>query len=474
VLATHQSAESICAQLVPLVATGANESLTPALRRYRLNPRATILNLDTSHREPMYQVCVGDYRYQINRSTFGLLMCLQEPRTLPEVQESAQRENIRLPDSELEQVLELLVSKNKVVLVDDGGPVQNELEKLEQVRSRNGSFTLHFRLFTPEALRPITSRLRHLFSLSAVYLCLSFAVASHMCFAWFYATLPRGQMHPLSTSAWCVLALLVYLGVFFHELGHAAACVRYGVRHGEIGIGIYIIYPVFYSNVTECWSLPHFKRAVVDIGGLYFQMLFSSVFCIAWMVTQVDIFRYVVLSMIAGAALNLNPFLRFDGYWLLTDLTGFPSIHRSTYEFWQFVCRKCLREDTATRRAEFLDRGSVIKVVFILYAVASMVFFAYFAFRIGHGFLPYLFHIYVRDFPQLVAYGRHLDFSITFWQLLLHIAMLSLSCWGLGRMSVDIGKKILAGLGDMRHRAKARLHKGVERVIPGGVTHVTQ
>jgi hypothetical protein len=73
--------------------------------------------------------------------------------------------------------------------------------------------------------------------------------------------------------------------------------------------------------------------------------------------------------MIAGAALNLNPFLRFGGYWLLTDLTGFLSIHRATYEFWQFVRRKCVREDIGTRQAEFLDRGSVIKVVFILYAV---------------------------------------------------------------------------------------------------------
>jgi putative peptide zinc metalloprotease protein len=174
-------------------------------------------------------------------------------------------------------------------------------------------------------------------------------------------------------------------------------------------------------------------------------MLFSAVACVLWAVTHVDFFRYVVLSMVGSAILNLNPFFRFDGYWLLTDLTGFVSLHRSAYEFWKFTYYRIVRKPQNGRRPDFLDRRSAIRAVFLSYAVASAVFLGYFAFQMGHAYLPYAFRTYTKDLPELIASAKHSSFNAAFWRLLFQIAMVSLSCWGLLRLVIDLGRKAVSG-----------------------------
>ena len=58
---------------------------------------------------------------------------------------------------------------------------------------------------------------------------------------------------------------------FFHELGHASACKYFGIQHGGIGFGLYLNFPVLYTDVTEVWKLKRGQRCVVNLAGVYFQ-----------------------------------------------------------------------------------------------------------------------------------------------------------------------------------------------------------
>jgi putative peptide zinc metalloprotease protein len=72
------------------------------------------------------------------------------------------------------------------------------------------------------------------------------------------------------TSLGADLAVIVignYLGVLLHELSHAAACVEGGGRCGPVGIGIYLVFPVFYTDVSDSWRLPRSRRIMVDSAG---------------------------------------------------------------------------------------------------------------------------------------------------------------------------------------------------------------
>ena len=68
---------------------------------------------------------------------------------------------------------------------------------------------------------------------------------------------------------------LTLLSTLFHECGHAAACRYGGAKPGRIGIGIYLVWPVFYTDVTDSYRLTKTGRLRTDLGGVYFNALFA-------------------------------------------------------------------------------------------------------------------------------------------------------------------------------------------------------
>ena len=58
-----------------------------------------------------------------------------------------------------------------------------------------------------------------------------------------------------------------------HETGHAAACAYGGGRPGAIGFGVYLLFPAFYTDVTDSYRLSRGGRLRTDLGGLYFNVL---------------------------------------------------------------------------------------------------------------------------------------------------------------------------------------------------------
>jgi putative peptide zinc metalloprotease protein len=89
----------------------------------------------------------------------------------------------------------------------------------------------------------------------------------------------------------------------------------------EIGFGFYHFFPVFYVNLNESWRLKKDKRTIINLSGIYIQLIigmFLTVFMVFFNENRLllSIFKtnfYIIL-------LNLNPFLKFDGYWVLSDL----------------------------------------------------------------------------------------------------------------------------------------------------------
>ncbi len=108
--------------------------------------------------------------------------------------------------------------------------------------------------------------------------------------------------------------------IFFHELGHASATTYFGLSPKKIGFGFYFIFPVFYTDVTPIWRLNVRKRNVVNIGGIYFQLLINIILVI---LLEYDIAFPLVFNLFIANTINivvsLNPFFRYDGYWIFSD-----------------------------------------------------------------------------------------------------------------------------------------------------------
>ncbi|CAM4467349.1 M50 family metallopeptidase [Paenibacillus tarimensis] len=141
--------------------------------------------------------------------------------------------------------------------------------------------------------------------------------------------LPDIRMGSLYESAsQLVLAFAIFiLSLFLHELGHIAAAFRYGVKPRDVGIGLYMLMPAFFVDLSELWQIPRTQRIVVNLAGIYFQLLFMGISGILGWLIGSPAFLFANIMMLLNVLHNLNPLLRYDGFWVLTDYLGIVNLH---------------------------------------------------------------------------------------------------------------------------------------------------
>ena len=169
------------------------------------------------------------------------------------------------------------------------------------------------------------------------------------------------------------LLLLVVLGLslvsmVFHECGHAAACRYGGARPGRIGMGLYVLWPALFTNVTDSYRLGRAGRLRTDLGGVYFNAVFAVVLAGAYRVTG-----YLPLLAAAGLtqvelAEQLMPLLRLDGYFIVTDLIGVPDLFQRIGP----VLRSLIPGQPADPRLSTLKRPARVALVGWVLAVVLL------------------------------------------------------------------------------------------------------
>ncbi|HEY2557715.1 MAG TPA: hypothetical protein VGI08_11465, partial [Diaminobutyricibacter sp.] len=126
-----------------------------------------------------------------------------------------------------------------------------------------------------------------------------------------------------------VLLLIVAVTVLsagFHEFGHAAAARYGGATPGRMGMGLYLLWPAFFTDVTDSYRLGRAGRIRTDLGGLYFNAIVAVVIVGVWWGTHYDALLLVVLTQLLQMVHQLIPMVRFDGYHVLADITGVPDL----------------------------------------------------------------------------------------------------------------------------------------------------
>src|SRR4051794_16455995 len=133
----------------------------------------------------------------------------------------------------------------------------------------------------------------------------------------------------------------------FHEFGHAAALRRSGGTPGAMGAGFYLVWPAFYTDVTDSYRLNRSGRLRTDLGGLYFNALVALGMFALWVVSEWDGLLLVIAAQILQMIRQLPPLVRFDGYHILADLTGVPDLfHRIGPTLRSFLPRRWRRPDS--------------------------------------------------------------------------------------------------------------------------------
>jgi putative peptide zinc metalloprotease protein len=189
---------------------------------------------------------------------------------------------------------------------------------------RNAVLALRFRTgIVPErVVNIVAARLRALFRPPVV---ISAVAALLVVDAWLVSSHGIGAgLKSLISNPALALALfpLLIVAFVFHECGHATACRYSGARPGRIGVGIYLIWPAFYTDVTDSYRLSKAGRLRTDLGGVYFNALFALAAMCAYVATA---YKPLLIVVVGQQLIMLNqfiPWMRLDGYHIVSDLVG--------------------------------------------------------------------------------------------------------------------------------------------------------
>jgi len=310
---------------------------------------------DGEQGQDRYVVAVERRHFLVDAPTATLIEAWRSARSYPEVAERvSQRHGISLTASEV------------AALARDGLP--RVLFEADSQRLKH-PLILRLQLFQGKELLPL---LRASAALLRPSLALVLSLVFLLALGGAVLQLSQTTTRPLALAEWGLAIGGVLLGSLIHELGHLSACQRHGARQDGMGVGFYWFMPSFYAEVHGAWRLPRLQRAAVDVGGLYFQALYLIPICLAVVLLDDPSLPAMVLSISALMMMHtLNPVLKFDGYWLLSDLTGTANLHARIAETgrqWVLALRSGLRLPPPQRRET---------VLFVVFCSLGLAFFTY-------------------------------------------------------------------------------------------------
>ncbi|QBD77686.1 hypothetical protein EPA93_17490 [Ktedonosporobacter rubrisoli] len=211
--------------------------------------------------------------------------------------------------------------------------------------------------------------------------------------------------------------ILCLCSILWHELGHATACRRFHAPLGPIGFCLYIIFPAFYTDVSGIWQLSRKQRAIVDLGGIYFQSMVLLLFYGLYLLTASQLYLFAVASIVGSILFSLNPFLRFDGYWMVTDLLGLIALDQLQQAI-NSACIHSLRQGKGRMRQTLqalrmhMEQAipettpTWLKLSLLIYVLVTNIFWLWFFIKLFY-WLSGLFQTYPGQVAMLLFQVQH-------------------------------------------------------------------
>lgn len=232
-----------------------------------------------------------------------------------------------------------------------------------------------------------------------------------------YLLLPK---IPLNGGAYNIIAYIISLYViyfaflFFHEFGHIAAALKAGLKDRCINFAMYYVFPVLYVKLDDTWTLNLKERTKINLAGITIQILMNipllimMFFCKEYNLIQQILYLSFWFNTVT-VAFNLIPFMKFDGYWILSDLLNIPNLMKESNNW-----LKSLFVKSSPFASKGIEIKGMKKIIFVSYSLLKPLFIILLSLW-GIVFLTYItIHSY-----YIISNLKYIDMNIeTFYDLI--------------------------------------------------------
>ena len=142
----------------------------------------------------------------------------------------------------------------------------------------------------------------------------------------------RNSINFLSPSNLLLLWLTIIVIKTLHEFGHATTCRHFGGEVHEMGACFICFTPVGYVDASDAWMMSQRRHKIyVALGGIYIEFIIASIAAHVWLyappgLVQSIAFNAMITASINTVFFNMNPLMKFDGYYVVSDLMEVPNL----------------------------------------------------------------------------------------------------------------------------------------------------
>lgn len=320
-----------------------------------------------------------------------------------------------------------------IVAKADGSVV----EVAEQSRSPL-AVNMRMKMVSPRFIDPVTKVLQVLYWPPIL---IGMLVLAGLAQVWMYAIHGvGGSVHDALYAPGLLLGILaiIVVSTAFHEFGHATALRYGGGRVKGMGAGLYLMYPAFYTDVSDNYRLPRWSRVRTDLGGFYFNLIFALGLMALYVVTGQAFLLLVVVLINFEIIHQLMPFVRLDGYWTLADITGIPDFFSQMRAFIRSVTP--FGGEEGHKLPELKWWGKLVFALYILITIPLLLLLVFLIVRATPRILATAWDSFLKQtqsFGQAQAGGDLLGMAAAVGQMLL----LAIPTLGLLYMLYSLGRR---------------------------------
>lgn len=177
---------------------------------------------------------------------------------------------------------------------------------------------------------------------------------------------------------WPLIGVAFVLTKLWHELGHGIICKRYGGQVPEMGVMLLVLIPSPYVDASACWAFPSkWRRIAVGAGGMLFELFAAAIATLVWLKadkgsdTHQLAYNVMFTASVATVLFNANPLMRFDGYYILSDLLEVPNLAQRANRMLQHLCQRYIyRLKNLTSPSAAPGESAIL----IVYGVLAMIY----------------------------------------------------------------------------------------------------
>lgn len=408
------------------MATLADSIVSSSSRRLAIRVRPDLKARKQRYQGRVYWVVkdpVGLQYFRFEEEEFAILQMLDGQSSLEDIAEQFEAEfppqTIRV--EELQNFIGMLHRSGLVLSEAIGQGVQlkkrrDEKRRKEILGAMSNILSFKFRGFDPErilnAMYPWCS---WFFTPLATWCCLALALCAASLvivqFDVFQSKLPSFQSF-FSAQNWLLIAGVLGVTKVIHEFGHGMSCKHFGGECHEMGVMFLVLTPCLYCNVSDSWMLPsRWHRAAIGAAGMYVEVVIASIATFIWWFSEPGLLNYICLnimfvSSVSTILFNANPLLRYDGYYILSDILEIPNLRqKSSQILTRMLGNTCLGLEEP--EPPFTPKNN--KMLFALYTVLSF-FYRWFVllsilFFLNKVFEPYGLKIIGQMIAMVSLYG---------------------------------------------------------------------